>query len=188
MEKAETGINIPFLSMTSLITISGLFFSTSFLRDSNVIFSHIYVALENYRDGVAIGNVRSTGEYPASKFYHHILKNISDPLYSDRRQTTGGRKIWADLAKHYPDVNIADQGPGHRLRASFDNRSAHGDDITESAGGQLVYHAATARDFGSIMQKGLTFFNPSRWVKAGNPDERYQDGPSVFAFEHPVDA
>ncbi len=148
----------------------------------------IYVALENYRDGVAIGNVRSTGEYPASKFYHHILKNISDPLYSDRRQTTGGRKIWADLAKHYPDVNIADQGPGHRLRASFDNRSAHGDDITESAGGQFVYHAATARDFGSIMQKGLTFFNPSRWVKAGNPDERYQDGPSVFAFEHPVDA
>jgi hypothetical protein len=60
--------------------------------------------------------------------------------------------------------------------------------VTESAGGQYVYHAAKAADFGSIMKNGLTFFNPSNWVKAGSPNKRYQDEPSVFAFEHPLDA
>jgi len=61
--------------------------------------------------------------------------------------------------------------------------------IGESAGGgQFVYHATMAKNFGNIMKNGLTFFNPSLWVKAGSPDERYQDDPSVFAFEHPWDA
>lgn len=72
-------------------------------------------------------------------------------------------------------------------KVAYGARFARSSMLRESAG-QYVYHAATAADFGSIMQKGLTFFNPSRWVKAGSPDERYQDEPSVFAFEHPLDA
>ena len=60
-------------------------------------------------------------------------------------------------------------------------------DLIEGAG-QYVYHATKAENLGAIMQKGLTFFNDSLWVKAANPDERYQDGPSVFAFENPMPA
>lgn len=60
-------------------------------------------------------------------------------------------------------------------------------DLIEGAG-QYVYHATKAENLGAIMQKGLTFFNDSLWVKASNPDERYQDGPSVFAFENPMPA
>lgn len=153
----------------------------------------LYVAIDQYKDGVAIGNVRSTGKYPASKFYYYILKNISDVLYSDSAQTSGGRKVWADLAKHYPDVNVTDVGD--RLRATIGEnvtensaRFARSSELREAAGGQFVYHATMAKNLGTIMGKGLTFFNPSLWVKAGSPDERYQDEPSVFAFEHPVDA
>ena len=51
-----------------------------------------------------------------------------------------------------------------------------------------VYHATKAANLGKIMQKGLTFFNDSLWVRADNPDERYQDEPSVFAFENPMPA
>ena len=60
-------------------------------------------------------------------------------------------------------------------------------ELTE-AGGQYVYHATKAANLGAIMQKGLTFFNDSLWVKAADPDERYQDAPSVFAFENPLPA
>lgn len=60
-------------------------------------------------------------------------------------------------------------------------------ELTE-AGGQYVYHATKAANLGAIMQKGLTFFNDSLWVRADNPDERYQDAPSVFAFENPMPA
>lgn len=60
-------------------------------------------------------------------------------------------------------------------------------ELTED-GGQYVYHATKAANLGAIMQKGLTFFNDSLWVRADNPDERYQDGPSVFAFENPMPA
>ncbi len=56
------------------------------------------------------------------------------------------------------------------------------------APGQYVYHATKAANLGQIMQKGLTFFNDSLWVKAADPSERYQDGPSVFAFENPMPA
>ena len=56
------------------------------------------------------------------------------------------------------------------------------------APGQAVYHATKAENITSIMKKGLTFFNDSLWVRADNPDERYQDQPSVFAFENPMPA
>jgi len=59
--------------------------------------------------------------------------------------------------------------------------------ITEAVSGQYVYHATLARNLGKIMQKGLTLFNTSNWVKAGDR-QRYQDEPSVFAFAHPWDA
>jgi hypothetical protein len=149
----------------------------------------LFVAIESYQgehniQGVAITDVRSTGEYPAAKFYYWILENINNILYSDDQQTVQATKLWANLDRYYDDVEVTDEGD--RLRAYLDQ--FHNESINESANGQFVYHAATARDFGSIMKKGLTFFNPSRWVKAGNPDERYQDDPSVFAFEHPVDA
>ena len=54
--------------------------------------------------------------------------------------------------------------------------------------GQFVYHATKAANLGKIMQKGLTFFNDSLWVSGAKPEERYQDGPSVFAFENPLPA
>lgn len=60
-------------------------------------------------------------------------------------------------------------------------------ELTE-APGQPVYHATKAENLGKIMKDGLTFFNPSLWVRADNPDERYQDDPSVFAFENPMPA
>lgn len=53
---------------------------------------------------------------------------------------------------------------------------------------QYIYHATKAANLGKIMQKGLTFFNDSLWVAGANPDERYQEGPSVFAFENPLPA
>ncbi len=60
--------------------------------------------------------------------------------------------------------------------------------INELTQGQYIYHATKAANLGKIMQKGLTFFNDSLWVAGANPDERYQDGPSVFAFENPLPA
>ena len=61
-------------------------------------------------------------------------------------------------------------------------------EMMQEDAGQYVYHATTADKLGKIMQNGLTLFNTSNWVQAGNPDERYQDDPGVFAFEHPMDA
>jgi len=54
--------------------------------------------------------------------------------------------------------------------------------------GQFIYHATKAANLGKIMKQGLTFFNDSLWVKAADTSERYQDGPSVFAFENPLPA
>ena len=46
-------------------------------------------------------------------------------LYSDNKQTTQGRKIWADLAKFFPDIEVTDTGD--RLQAtkeSIEEKSA----------------------------------------------------------------
>jgi len=113
--------------------------------------------------GLDVGDYDSPDEYMS----HRIANKDTNEYFSDKETA----ELKSMYAKRAPDVK------------KFLGK------VTESAGGQFVYHAAMARDFGSIMQKGLTMFNPSRWAKAGDPDERYQqDGPSVFAFEHPVDA
>ena len=60
-------------------------------------------------------------------------------------------------------------------------------ELTEGVG-QPIYHATEAKNLGTIMQKGLTFFNPTLWTSAANPDDRYNADPSVFAFENPMPA
>jgi hypothetical protein len=87
------------------------------------------------------------------------------------------------------DRTIFDPSNIRSVNAQFNDANSNNilASIGESAGGQFVYHATMAKNLGKIMQKGLTFFNPSLWVKAGD-GERYQDEPSAFAFEHPVDA
>jgi hypothetical protein len=193
MKAKEAGLGEPTI-VDTIGHYDVLSFSRSMHGDGQILFVMdiarpiLYVAIESYQGehnihGVAIVDVRSTGEYPAAKFYYWILENINNILYSDDQQTIQAGRLWANLDRYYPDVEVTDEGD--RFRAYHD--AFYNESITESAGGQFVYHATMAKNLGKIMQKGLTFFNPSLWVKAGD-GERYQDEPSVFAFEHPVDA
>ena len=75
-----------------------------------------YVTVKKMPDGgVAIGNVRSNGTVKATEVYNYLV-NKHKKLYSDKHQTPEGRKIWRNLAKYYPNLNIVDTGP--RLMAT----------------------------------------------------------------------
>lgn len=75
----------------------------------------LYLAVEKYKDGLAVGNVRSNGTVRATDFYFYVLNNLTNNLYSDKHQTQDGRKIWVNLEKYY-DVDITDEGD--RLHAT----------------------------------------------------------------------
>jgi hypothetical protein len=81
-------------------------------KDDQAVF---YVAYRPAGDGVAIGNVRSNGAVRATEVYAYLVDKFGT-LYSDSKQTTQGRKIWADLAKFYPNLKITDVG--NRLKAT----------------------------------------------------------------------
>lgn len=49
-----------------------------------------------------------------------------------------------------------------------------------------LYHVALTKHIPSILQKGITHFNPSNWIKAGSK-ERYGEG-DIYAFENEQDA
>ena len=74
-----------------------------------------YVAYITFKDGVAVGNVRSNGKVRATEVYAYLVDKFGT-LYSDNKQTTQGRKIWADLAKFFPDIEVTDTGD--RLQAT----------------------------------------------------------------------
>ena len=76
----------------------------------------LYLAVKKYKDGLAVGNIRSNGTVRATDLYFYVLNNLTQNLYSDNHQTPDGRKIWANLEKHY-DVNITDEGD--RLHATL---------------------------------------------------------------------
>jgi hypothetical protein len=81
-------------------------------KDDQAVF---YVAYRSVKDGVAVGNVRSNGSVRATEVYAHLVSKFGT-LYSDDKQTPQGRKIWADLAKFFPDISVTDTGD--RLRAT----------------------------------------------------------------------
>lgn len=68
-----------------------------------------YVAYTTFKDGVAIGNVRSNGNIKATEVYAMLVDKFGI-LYSDAHQTPQGRKIWNSLAKFFPNLEIKDTG------------------------------------------------------------------------------
>ena len=68
-----------------------------------------YVMYNKFKDGVAIGNVRSNGSVKATEVYAYLVDKFGT-LYSDDSQTPQGRKIWTSLAKFYPNLDVKDTG------------------------------------------------------------------------------
>jgi hypothetical protein len=68
-----------------------------------------YVGLNKMPDGVAVGNVRSNSTIKATEVYRYLVSKYGK-LYSDKGQTTDGKKIWSNLAKYNPELKIADVG------------------------------------------------------------------------------
>ena len=63
-----------------------------------------YVAVEPFREGYAVGNVRkNTKDFFASDLYTWLL-NKYGVLYSDKAQTTAGAKTW----KRFPEAKKVD--------------------------------------------------------------------------------
>lgn len=81
-------------------------------KDDRAVF---YVGYITFKDGIAIGNVRSNGSVRATEVYAHLVSKFGT-LYSDDKQTPQGRKIWTDLVKFFPDINVTDVGD--RLKAT----------------------------------------------------------------------
>ena len=81
-------------------------------KDDTAVF---YVAYRPFGKGVVIGNVRSNGTVRATEVYAYLVDKFGT-LYSDTKQTPQGRKIWADLAKFYPNLSVTDVG--NRLKAT----------------------------------------------------------------------
>ena len=67
-----------------------------------------YIAFEKYKDGVAVGNVRSNGTVKATDVYSYLVKKHGK-LYSDGHQTPSGRKIWDNLTQ-YTNLTVTDVG------------------------------------------------------------------------------
>jgi hypothetical protein len=77
-----------------------------FLVKNNV--PDLYLALSKYQDGFAVGNIRSNGAVKATEFYNYILDNVTKKLYSDKSQTSQGRKIWTGLGEFFKDITVTD--------------------------------------------------------------------------------
>ena len=82
-----------------------------------------YIAFEKYKDGVAVGNVRSNGTVKATEVYSYLVKKHGK-LYSDGHQTPSGRKIWDNLTQ-YTNLTVTDVGDRLMATENF------ADDIVE---------------------------------------------------------
>jgi len=58
--------------------------------------------------------------------------------------------------------------------------------LEDGAPESVLYHVALTKHVPSILQKGITHFNPSNWIKAGSK-QRYGEG-DIYAFEDERDA
>jgi len=67
-----------------------------------------YIAFDKYKDGVAVGNVRSNGTVKSTDVYTYLVKKYGK-LYSDGHQTPSGRKIWDNLTQ-YTNLTVTDVG------------------------------------------------------------------------------
>ena len=73
-----------------------------------------YVATSPFADGWAVGNARKTsGGFKISEFYEYLIQQLGI-LYSDKVQTSAGRKIW----KHIPHEEVPTKDGGTRLKAT----------------------------------------------------------------------
>ena len=103
---------------TEIGSISGgnkvLRFSGGWLGEESFIFvvddkdnPLTYVALEPFRKGLAVGNVRhlSEGKYYVTDVYASIAKECG-VLYSDTKQTKGGEGIWKAMMKHSDKLGL----------------------------------------------------------------------------------
>lgn len=121
--------------------------------------------------GTAVAYADHVGKQQATeRLFRWYLKNGFD----------GGVNAAGDYEIEYTPKNVQESN------IAYGARFARYVELRESAG-QYVYHATPSKNFPSIMKDGLTMFNPSLWKKAGT-GERYQEEPSVYAFEHPWDA
>jgi len=64
-----------------------------------------YVSFITYKDGIAVGNVRGNGCVKATEVYAYIIDKFG-LLYSDKKQTPQGRKVWMDLVKFFSDIDV----------------------------------------------------------------------------------
>jgi hypothetical protein len=89
-------------------------FSGGFIGEESFIFvvdsqdnPLTYVALEPFREGLAIGNVRhlSGSGYYVTDVYASIAKDCG-VLYSDVKQTAGGEGIWRAMMKYSDKLGL----------------------------------------------------------------------------------
>ena len=129
-------------------------------KDDQAVF---YVAYRPVKDGVAVGNVRSNGSVRATEVYAHLVSKFGT-LYSDDKQTPQGRKIWADLAKFFPDISVTDTGD--RLQATnkvSDQSVKEATDIVNIPAGHILLsdyakeHISTHNEpgIGSVFSKNI---------------------------------
>ena len=103
---------------TEIGSISGgnkvLRFSGGWLGEESFIFvvddkdnPLTYVALEPFREGLAVGNVRhlSGSGYYVTDVYASIARDCG-VLYSDTKQTKGGEGIWRAMMKHSDKLGL----------------------------------------------------------------------------------
>ena len=90
-----------------------------FLVDSKNI-PKAYIALNPLEDGIQVGNVRKTrGGFRITELYKWLIKQHGK-LYSDTKQTSAGRKIWANL-KNEENIKVTQTDlPGRPLLATFE--------------------------------------------------------------------
>lgn len=73
-----------------------------------------YVATSPFEDGWAVGNVlNDADDFKISEFYEYLIQQLGI-LYSDKVQTSAGRKIW----KHIPHEEVPTKDGGTRLKAT----------------------------------------------------------------------
>ncbi len=66
------------------------------LRDNNPVF---YCAVKLFRDGVQVGNLRSTERGFTYVFYKYLINKTGNPFYSDFSQTPDSKRLWNNLSK-----------------------------------------------------------------------------------------
>ena len=75
-----------------------------------------YVAVEPFKEGYSVGNVRKTkgGDFYTTDLYKWLVDKFGS-LYSDSKQTTAGEGIWRRLQQD-PEINVEEPSEETEMR------------------------------------------------------------------------